>query len=99
MPLQESFSLTSGESLVCKISIVSFCSLYALALLIFLVGRFGWFGAERDPLSGVYLIILGQPWIRFAGLLPEALWPAAGVLAPTINAALIFAFCRLVRIH
>ena len=39
-----------------------FCLLYLLALMLFLVGTFGWFGQERDPLSGIFLLPLGLPW-------------------------------------
>ena len=89
--------LHGKEITVCKIVLVIYCLLYAFALTIFIVGVFGWFGAERDPLSGVYLIILGQPWTRWVDLLPERLWPAGAALAPAVNASIILALCRLLR--
>ena len=67
----------------------TFAALYALALLLFLIGTFGWFGQEADPLSGVFLIPLGLPWNLLADRLgvPGTL---AGVLGPAVNAGLLF---------
>jgi hypothetical protein len=66
-----------------------FAGLYAFALLIFLIGTFGWFGQETDPLSGVFLLPLGLPWNlladRIAGPSPLAL-----IIAPGINAGILF---------
>jgi hypothetical protein len=77
-----------------------FCSIYALALLLWLTGTLGWTGTENAPLSGVFLVILGQPWVRWVdSLLPEALWPAGAALAPAINALIIFAICRLLAMN
>jgi hypothetical protein len=84
-----------GGIRVCKIILLGFCLLYALALLVWAMGTFGWFGTEKDPLSGVFLIILGQPWARWVDVLPEAIWPLGGILAPAINASILFAICRL----
>jgi hypothetical protein len=39
-----------------------FLLLYAAAFALFMVGTFGWFGQDQDPLSGVFLILLGLPW-------------------------------------
>ena len=66
-----------------------FVALYALALFLFAVGTFGWFGQEPEPLSAVFLLPLGLPWnwlgdeIGLNGfLLP--------VIAPAINAAILY---------
>lgn len=75
---------------------LGFCILYALALAALLAGTVGWL-ADRDPLSAVFVVVLGQPWVRWMDRLPEALWPLAAALTPAINAAILFALCRLVR--
>lgn len=66
-----------------------FVGLYALAFLLFLIGTFGWFGQEKDPLSGVFLMPLGLPWNMLADRLgaPGLL---TGLLAPAINAGILF---------
>jgi len=79
---------------MCKIIFYAFCLLYAVAILLWLVGTFGWLGAEKDPLSGIFLIILGQPWTRWVNILPETLWPIGGAIAPAINGAILYAICR-----
>ena len=64
-------------------------ALYAAALFIWAVGTFGWFGQERDPLSAVYLVLLGLPWTIFAGGAPDAALPWIGALAPLVNIAIL----------
>lgn len=66
-----------------------FVGLYALAFLLFLVGTYGWFGQEKDPLSGVFLMPLGLPWNLLADRLFGA-GPATAILAPAINAGILF---------
>lgn len=68
---------------------IIFVVLYGAALLLLLVGAFGWFGQEQDPLSGVFLMPLGLPWNLIADRigLPGV---AVGVLSPLINAAILF---------
>ena len=63
--------------------------LYVLALFVLLIGTFGWFGQEKDPLSGVFIVILGQPWVRLVDLLPERNWPIASSLTPIINLGIL----------
>jgi hypothetical protein len=77
----------------CSIFFYAFLVLYLLALGLLLVGTFGWFGAEPDPLSGVFLIPLGLPWNRFLGGAPEALLPWLAAAAPLANLLLIRGFC------
>jgi hypothetical protein len=81
----------------CKIVFLVFALLYAGALLLFLIGTFGWFGQDRDSLAGVFLIPLGLPWNRLIDGLPDPLlaWAAAG--APIVNIALVAGLCRLKR--
>ena len=63
--------------------------LYVVALLLLAIGTFGWFGAERDPLSGIFLIPLGLPWTLMLGAVrgDAVLW--LGLLAPLVNIALL----------
>jgi len=79
---------------VCKVVFIGLLLLYSTALSHWLIGTFGWFGAEKDPLSGIFLIILGQPWVRWVDALPEALWPLGGAVAPAINAIILYFLCR-----
>ena len=62
---------------------------YLVALGIFLIGNFGLFGNPRDPLTGVYLIVLGFPWFFAADLLPDALKPWAAAAAPVVNILIV----------
>ena len=73
----------------CRASLQLLALLYVLALFLFAVGRFGLFGADRDPLSAVFLMPIGLPWVLHVDLLPEPLWPIAAVLAPLLNLALL----------
>lgn len=66
-----------------------FAALYAIALVLFLIGTFGWFGQERDPLAGVFLMPLGLPWNVLGDKLGLAS-PALGVLSPAVTAAILF---------
>lgn len=78
----------------CKILTAGFGLLYLLAFLIFLISILGLFGQEPDPLSAAFVVILGQPWVRLADLLPEAaraLWVA---LAPVVTLVLLRSLCR-----
>lgn len=82
---------------LCRILIWVFAALWGIALLLLAIGTFGWFGQERDPLAGVFLIPLGLPWNLFAlnwsepgnaGLL-------VGVLAPGVNLVVLVLICRV----
>jgi hypothetical protein len=68
--------------------------LYLGALGLLAIGTFGLFGQEQDPLSGVFLIPLGMPWIWLADKvgLGGAL---VAILAPLINLLILFALCRM----
>lgn len=63
--------------------------LYLLALFLWAVGTFGWFGQEPDPLSAIFLIPIGLPWNRFG----EGL--AIALLAPLANVAILEGLSRL----
>ena len=81
-------------AVLCKwtIRIVGACYLVALALL--LIGAFGLFGQERDPLSGVFLIPLGLPWVYLLDGVSDGLKPWLAVLASALNLFILMALCR-----
>ena len=76
-----------GRVLGILIGILAFA--YVAALLLLAIGTFGWFGAERDPLSGIFLIPLGLPWVLMLGGVRGDLVPWLGLLAPLLNIALL----------
>ncbi len=79
----------------CRAALIALAALYVLALLVWLAGTFGLFGAERDPLSAVFLMPLGLPWNLLVDRLPEPLWPWLAAAAPLVNRAslrLVFAW-------
>ena len=73
--------------------------MYAGALFIFATGTLGWFGQERDPLSGVFLMPLGLPWVLFADLLPDAARAWFAAIAPLVNIAIVRRFARIASKH
>ncbi len=79
---------------LCRIFLYAFSVAYVLALVIFVVGHFGLFGQEADPVSAVFVILLGQPWVLLIDNLPESLHMGAAVLSPLLTLALLFALCR-----
>ena len=78
---------------LCRIVTGIFAIMWAFALLVLAIGTFGWFGQERDPLSAVYLVVLGLPWNRLADII-EPLAPVLVIMSPGLNLFLIVAFCR-----
>ena len=79
---------------VCKWALRVFAGLYFVALALFLIGTFGLFGQERDPLSGVFLMPLGLPWVLWLDLFPEPVRPWLAALSPLLNLAVLSLFCR-----
>lgn len=71
-----------------------FAALYAIALAILIVGTFGLFGQNSDPLSGIFLIPLGFPWSMLADFAPESAKAWLTALAPLVNLGLIHFLCR-----
>ncbi|MDK3074295.1 hypothetical protein QO034_14380 [Sedimentitalea sp. JM2-8] len=68
--------------------------LYVIALFLWAVGTFGWFGQERDPLSAVFLVTLGLPWIRFIDAAPAAALPWLAALSPVLNIVIVGRLAR-----
>ena len=86
----------SAGRMMCKWLIRVFGALYLVALALLLIGTFGLFGQERDPLAGVFLMPLGMPWSLWLDGLPEwSLLPGA-VLAPLVNLTILGIMCRYV---
>jgi len=81
---------------MCRIAIRIFAAFYLLALALLLVGTYGLFGAEQDPLAGIFLLPLGLPWTLVTGRLPEALMPYGAALAPALNLVVLVLICRWV---
>jgi len=81
--------------LPCRLAVVGFFVLYALAAGLFVVGTFGLFGSPSGPLAGVFLVPLGFPWNRMLDVFPEPLWPTLAVLAPGVNLVILVLICRL----
>ena len=82
---------------MCRFIVWGFALAYAFALAILLIGLFGLFGQERDPLSAVYLLPLGLPWNLLTGGAPEPVLPILAALAPAVNLGLLVVLCRLIR--
>lgn len=80
--------------IICQWVIRISWAIYLLALALLLTGTFGLFGQERDPLSGVFLIPLGLPWVLWTGGFPEAWLPWLGAMAPLLNLAILKMLCR-----
>jgi hypothetical protein len=80
--------------LACRLVVIGFSVLYALAAGLFIVGTFGLFGSPAGPLAGVYLIPLGLPWNRLLDIFPRPLWPTLTVLAPALNLVILVLICR-----
>jgi hypothetical protein len=78
----------------CRWTISILTAAYLVGLVIGLIGTFGWFGQERDPLSWVYVVMLGQPWVRWIGGLPDAVRPWISAATPLLNLLLLFVLCR-----
>ena len=80
--------------MLCKVGIIAFSALYAVALFVFLTGTFGWFGQDTDPLSGVFLLPLGLPWVLGVEAAPDTVRPWLAVIAPLLNLAILILVCR-----
>lgn len=78
----------------CKWAIRIAAVLYLVALALLVVGTFGLFGQEQDPLAGVFLMPLGLPWVIWLDDLPDEVLPWIAVLAPLFNLVLLNTLCR-----
>ncbi len=81
----------------CRLAIGIAGAFYLVALALLLIGTFGLFGQERDPLAGVFLIPLGLPWVLWTDGLSDGLKPWLATLSPLLNVVILAAGCRLLR--
>jgi hypothetical protein len=65
---------------------------YVGALFVYAAGTLGWFGVAQDPLSGIFLFLLGLPWVLFHS--PGTGVPWFAIAAPLINVAIVYLLCR-----
>ena len=82
---------------ICNWFIILFGLLYLVALALLLIGTYGLFGQERDPLSGFFLLPLGLPWNQFLDFASESARPWLAALAPLLNIGILAALCRMFR--
>jgi len=80
----------------CRILLVVFIGLYAIALALFVIGTFGLFGSESGPLAGFFLVPLGLPWIMMLDVLPDDTLPWLAAASPLVNLCIVYAACRLI---
>lgn len=80
-------------STVCNWIFIIFLLLYIAALVLLIIGTFGLFGQEQDPLSGIFLLPLGLPWNQFLGFLGDTAKPWAAAAAPLINLIILRIIC------
>jgi len=78
----------------CTILVSGFVALYVLALGGLIIGTFGFFGSARDPLSGLFLIPLGLPWVLAVDRFSETQWAWLAAAAPLINILVLLLICR-----
>ena len=72
-----------------RVLFLAFIALYALSFFLLVVGTFGWFGQQEDPLGGVFLLPLGLPWNFIADKIGIQ-GVAVLLLAPLINAGILY---------
>ena len=78
---------------------LAYALLCLLALLVIPASIHGWFGIEKDPLGGVFAILLAMPWSMALGEFPT-LGTAATVLLLLVgmsaNVAILLGIARLI---
>jgi len=80
-----------------RIAFWLFVVLYAIALFLLAIGTFGWFGQEKDPLSGVFLIPLGLPWNVMLDGDSEMLRPWLAIFSPALNLLFLGAGAKIAK--
>jgi len=79
--------------------------LYVIAcvasLLLVAVSATGMFGFRPDPLSGIFAVVLAQPWLSLTSWLTSGAHPVVALihvaLCVVLNAAFIHYICRWIR--
>lgn len=80
----------------CKWLVAIAVVVYLMAIGIGLIGTYGWFEQEQDPLSWVFVIILGQPWVSWIGDVSDPLSRWLAAVAPLLNLILLAGVCHLI---
>lgn len=80
---------------LCRILVWGFALLWALAVGLLVVGTYGLFGQPQDPLAGVFVVLLGAPWVQMLSTNLGLASPVVGVLAPGVNLLILVTLCRL----
>jgi len=81
----------------CRIVLITFAGLYAVALALFVIGTFGLFGSESGPLAGIFLVPLGLPWNMMLKAFPAPALPWLAGSTPLLNLLVLWGLCRLIR--
>ena len=78
---------------------VAIAILYAMlcicALLLALPATQDLIGMERDPLGGIFAVLLAMPWVLLFGRLGDAAGVVAIILAMLLNLAIILGIGRI----
>jgi hypothetical protein len=78
----------------CRIILAIFIAAYLVALALLVIGTFGLFGSERDPLAGVFLAPLGLPWNRLLDGVSDTARPWLAAATPALNVLCLWLMCR-----
>jgi hypothetical protein len=84
----------SGSANTCRWVVRTVGVFYLMALALLLVGTFGLFGQQRDPLSGIFLLPIGLPWVLLTDGFPETWRPWLASMAPALNLVILTLLCR-----
>jgi hypothetical protein len=82
---------------ICRTILTIFALLYTIAVFLFLIGTFGWFGQETDPLAGAFLIPLGLPWNLFLDAVADPFRAWATAAAPLVTILVLRVICLRLR--
>lgn len=80
---------------LCRSLVWGFALLWALSIGLLVVGTYGLFGQPQDPLAGVFVILLGSPWVQLAADNIGLPAPVAALIAPGVNLLVLIVLCRL----
>jgi hypothetical protein len=73
----------------------------AASLLLVALSATGALGFEPDPLSGIFAVVLAQPWLGLTSWLSSGAHPVVSLIHVTLcvvlNAAIIHYVCRWIR--
>ncbi|AHM02886.1 hypothetical protein roselon_00441 [Roseibacterium elongatum DSM 19469] len=82
---------------ICRTLMIVLILLYLAALAIGLIGTYGWFGQDRDPLSWVFILPLGLPWVLMLDGAGDTAAPVLVALTPLLNIAILWGLCHFMK--